>query len=121
METLGPGGRTECRGFGIPECGTRAEIVVEWRAGRNGCEADVESVPHVKPASAFPLLSSHQVPYSLSPPSSLTGAVLTHANLIANAAGTSTMLTESTPGDRHLSYLPLAHIYERVNIVLVRS
>ncbi|GLC43806.1 hypothetical protein PLESTB_000909900 [Pleodorina starrii] len=47
------------------------------------------------------------------------GAVLTHGNLIANAAGTSTLLPESAPGDRHLSYLPLAHIYERVNIVLL--
>ncbi|PNW74853.1 hypothetical protein CHLRE_12g507400v5 [Chlamydomonas reinhardtii] len=47
------------------------------------------------------------------------GAVLTHGNLISNAAGTATLLTESSPGDRHLSYLPLAHIYERVNIVLL--
>ncbi|KAG2500825.1 hypothetical protein HYH03_001587 [Edaphochlamys debaryana] len=47
------------------------------------------------------------------------GAVLTHGNLIANAAGTATLLVDSTPGDRHLSYLPLAHIYERVNVVLL--
>ena len=47
--------------------------------------------------------------------------MLTHANLIANAAGTATLLSESSPGDRHLSYLPLAHIYERVNVVLVRG
>ncbi|GFR46921.1 hypothetical protein Agub_g8568 [Astrephomene gubernaculifera] len=47
------------------------------------------------------------------------GAILTHANLVANAAGTSTLLPDTTPGDRHLSYLPLAHIYERINMVLL--
>lgn len=47
------------------------------------------------------------------------GAVLTHGNLVANAAGTATLMVDFAPGDRHLSYLPLAHIYERSNIVLV--
>lgn len=46
------------------------------------------------------------------------GAVLLHGNLIANAAGTASILVKWQPGDRHISYLPLAHIYERVNIVL---
>ncbi|GLC49640.1 hypothetical protein PLESTB_000270300 [Pleodorina starrii] len=45
------------------------------------------------------------------------GAVLTHGALIANAAGSATQLTRLVPGDRHLSYLPLAHIYERVNVI----
>ena len=44
------------------------------------------------------------------------GAVLTHANLIANSAGSEPFL-EARPGDRHISYLPLAHIYERVTTV----
>lgn len=49
---------------------------------------------------------------------SVAGALLSHANLIANSAGTAAVLgTLWTAGDRHLSYLPLAHIYERVNIV----
>jgi long-chain acyl-CoA synthetase len=48
------------------------------------------------------------------------GAVLTHVNLISNAAGTTHILTDLfQAGDRHLSYLPLAHIYERVNVLLV--
>lgn len=50
-----------------------------------------------------------------------SGAVLTHANLIATAAGTCAVLTMWTAGDRHICYLPLAHIYERVNIIMVGS
>mmetsp|Transcript_4030 Transcript_4030/g.6617 ORF Transcript_4030/g.6617 Transcript_4030/m.6617 type:complete len:687 (-) Transcript_4030:388-2448(-) len=46
------------------------------------------------------------------------GAVLTHGNLIASASGTATMLTNWAPGDKHICYLPLAHIYERVNLVM---
>lgn len=46
------------------------------------------------------------------------GAVLTHANLIADSAGTSLLLSDWSPGDRHISYLPLAHIYERCNLVM---
>lgn len=57
-----------------------------------------------------------------SPPSpSLTatpGAMLSHANLIADAAGTAALLESFTPGDRHISYLPLAHIYERNNLTM---
>ncbi|KAJ4850760.1 Long chain acyl-CoA synthetase 7 peroxisomal [Turnera subulata] len=45
------------------------------------------------------------------------GAVLTHANFIASAAGFSTIHKFSS-SDIHISYLPLAHIYERVNQVL---
>ncbi|BDA42483.1 Long-chain-fatty-acid-CoA ligase 1 [Coccomyxa sp. Obi] len=44
------------------------------------------------------------------------GAILSHANLIADAAGSNTILN-AQPGDRHISYLPLAHIYERVTLV----
>jgi hypothetical protein len=32
------------------------------------------------------------------------GAVLTHANLIADAAGTCVLLDEWEPGDRHIRY-----------------
>jgi long-chain acyl-CoA synthetase len=42
--------------------------------------------------------------------------VLTHGNLIANSAGCSRVV-EFLPGDVHISYLPLAHIYERVNTI----
>lgn len=45
------------------------------------------------------------------------GAMITHKNLISVVAGmaaTCPDLLETTPADRHLSYLPLAHIFERV-------
>lgn len=41
------------------------------------------------------------------------GAVLTHANFVANAAAMELGLDQGV-GDVHISYLPLAHIYERV-------
>ena len=44
--------------------------------------------------------------------------MLSHANLIADAAGTAALLEAFTPGDRHISYLPLAHIYERNNLTM---
>jgi hypothetical protein len=50
-----------------------------------------------------------------------TGAVLTHANLIADAAGTVALVDEWRAGDRHISYLPLAHIYERNNMTVRRA
>ncbi|KAL1317014.1 hypothetical protein HN51_069118 [Arachis hypogaea] len=46
------------------------------------------------------------------------GAVLTHANFIANVAGT-TMDEKFGPSDVYISYLPLAHIYERTNQVMI--
>lgn len=46
------------------------------------------------------------------------GAVLTHGNLIANVAG-SNFLLKFYPSDIYISYLPLAHIYERVNQILM--
>ncbi|KAJ4833764.1 Long chain acyl-CoA synthetase 6, peroxisomal [Turnera subulata] len=45
------------------------------------------------------------------------GVVLTHGNLIANVAGTS-IATKFYPSDVYISYLPLAHIYERVNQIM---
>lgn len=44
------------------------------------------------------------------------GVVLTHGNLIANAAGIHGYL-KIEPTDVYVSYLPLAHIYERINHV----
>ncbi|KAL3812656.1 hypothetical protein ACJIZ3_013924 [Penstemon smallii] len=46
------------------------------------------------------------------------GVVLSHGNLIANVAGTS-LGPKLYPSDIYISYLPLAHIYERVNQILV--
>ncbi|XP_047332173.1 long chain acyl-CoA synthetase 6, peroxisomal-like [Impatiens glandulifera] len=46
------------------------------------------------------------------------GVVLTHGNLIANVAGASLNI-KFHHSDIYISYLPLAHIYERANQVLV--
>lgn len=49
------------------------------------------------------------------------GAVLSHGNLIANAAGSAALMAQQGawgPGDTHLSFLPLAHIFERKNLTL---
>ncbi|OIW06655.1 hypothetical protein TanjilG_04049 [Lupinus angustifolius] len=45
------------------------------------------------------------------------GAVLTHGNFIASVAG-STIDEQFNPSDVYISYLPLAHIYERANQVM---
>ncbi|KAJ6842039.1 putative long chain acyl-CoA synthetase 6, peroxisomal isoform X1 [Iris pallida] len=42
------------------------------------------------------------------------GAVLSHANMVANVAGSSLSI-KFYPSDVYISYLPLAHIYERSN------
>ncbi|XP_044486934.1 long chain acyl-CoA synthetase 6, peroxisomal-like [Mangifera indica] len=46
------------------------------------------------------------------------GAVLTHGNLIANVAG-ATFSYKFSPSDVYISYLPLAHIYERANQIMI--
>lgn len=46
------------------------------------------------------------------------GAVLSHGNLIANVAGASWAI-RLYPSDLYISYLPLAHIYERANQIMV--
>jgi hypothetical protein len=45
------------------------------------------------------------------------GAVISHGNLIAASAATCIVIADFEAGNRHISYLPLAHIYERVNLV----
>ncbi|XP_050218183.1 long chain acyl-CoA synthetase 6, peroxisomal-like isoform X2 [Mercurialis annua] len=46
------------------------------------------------------------------------GAALTHGNMIANLAG-ATLAHKFYASDIYISYLPLAHIYERANQVMV--
>ncbi|KAI3715462.1 hypothetical protein L6452_22445 [Arctium lappa] len=46
------------------------------------------------------------------------GAVLSHGNMIANTAG-ATIGIKFYPSDVYISYLPLAHIYERSNLILL--
>jgi long-chain acyl-CoA synthetase len=47
------------------------------------------------------------------------GAVLTHANFCAGAAGAASSGILLTPTDVHLSYLPLAHAFERIVSICV--
>ena len=42
------------------------------------------------------------------------GALITHANLLSHVAGMGNFGITGSPTDRHLSYLPLPHIFERV-------
>jgi long-chain acyl-CoA synthetase len=42
------------------------------------------------------------------------GALLTHSNIVADAAGVLAMGIDAGPTDVHCSYLPLAHMFERV-------
>ena len=51
------------------------------------------------------------------PPATRRGVMLTHRNLISNAAAYADDL-DLGPGDVHVSYLPLAHIYERVTMLV---
>jgi long-chain acyl-CoA synthetase len=46
------------------------------------------------------------------------GAMITHKNLVASAAGSSASI-DLVPSDVHISYLPLAHIYERMNVLVM--
>lgn len=42
------------------------------------------------------------------------GALITHTNVMSHVAGMEPFGFQPTPADRHLSYLPLPHIFERV-------
>jgi long-chain acyl-CoA synthetase len=46
------------------------------------------------------------------------GAMISHYNLVASAAGSS-QAVQILPSDVHISYLPLAHIYERMNLLVM--
>ncbi|CAD7699780.1 unnamed protein product, partial [Ostreobium quekettii] len=83
--------------------------------------AQVESLgrenlrPHIPPSSS----DLATISYTSGTTGVPKGAMLTHGNLIANAAATVGVVdTGSGPGHRHISYLTLAHIYERVNLII---
>lgn len=42
------------------------------------------------------------------------GVILTHANFIADMAGAEVAGIDTYPTDVHISYLPLAHVFERI-------
>uniref|UniRef100_A0A8C5FTN7 Arachidonate--CoA ligase n=1 Tax=Gadus morhua TaxID=8049 RepID=A0A8C5FTN7_GADMO len=52
------------------------------------------------------------------------GAMLTHGNLVSNCSafiGITNAITPCTSSDVHMSYLPLAHMFERVGLLLVHG
>jgi len=72
---------------------------------------------HAAPAKAHPPAAGDvaTICYTSGTTGAPKGVVLTHLNLVSNSAAMAYEL-DQRPGDVHLSYLPLAHIYERVII-----
>jgi hypothetical protein len=77
-----------------------------------------ETDPKAETPSNHRQSNHHHHPPTHPPTKHPPGVVLTHANLIADAAGTCALVDDWQPGDRHISYLPLAHIYERNNMTV---
>jgi len=120
----------------LPHCPTVKLVVVygakpytrlpELPAGvRDHCKMHtldrIRAVGHRNPASHKPPSPGDValINYTSGTTGTPKGAVLTHGNIIANAAGAAAMLQPLfMPGDRHISYLPLAHIYERFNVTV---
>ena len=75
-------------------------------------EGKAAPLPHVPPAPE----DLFTICYTSGTTGVPKGAMLTHANIIASAAGGSETLQDVGPTDVHVSYLPLAHIYERSNV-----
>ncbi|KAL4852872.1 Long chain acyl-CoA synthetase 7 [Chlorella vulgaris] len=123
----------------LAECPT-VRLVVVYGTRPHQRLPDVPSAPHCKVLTldrVRALGCKHPKPHHPPQPSDVAlinytsgttgvpkGAVITHSNIIANAAGAALMLTTTAEplfrqGDRHICYLPLAHIYERFNFTLV--
>ncbi|KAK6130350.1 hypothetical protein DH2020_035907 [Rehmannia glutinosa] len=79
-----------------------------------GVEGQIPSLPSTTGVEIISYSKLHSEWYNWNS----KGVVLTHGNLIANAAGASLGLN-LYPSDLYISYLPLAHIYERVIQILV--
>ncbi|XVF31331.1 hypothetical protein REPUB_Repub16aG0136400 [Reevesia pubescens] len=98
-----------------------------------GADENLPSLPGVKIISYLKLLCqgrSNLQPFSPPKPEDVAticytsgttgtpkGVVLTHGNLIANVAGFCRAM-KFYPSDIYISYLPLAHIYERTNQII---
>ncbi|WIA41277.1 hypothetical protein OEZ86_004881 [Tetradesmus obliquus] len=89
-------------------------LVVVWEAHAG---ASPQPQPHVPPMPG----DTATICYTSGTTGMPKGAVLSHGNLIANAAGSAALMAQQGawgPGDTHLSFLPLAHIFERKNLTL---
>ena len=91
------------RGAGAPRIVSLADVI---EAGRR------QPAPYAPPAPDQPAT----ICYTSGTTGTPKGVVLTHANMIANSAATARAV-RLRPDDVAISYLPLAHIYERVNSV----
>ena len=116
----------------IPRCPTVKTLIVWGSSGASlpdppeGCDVRIVTLDQVEasgkrhPRAHIPPKPSDVATlcYTSGTTGTPKGAVLSHGNLIATAAGTCAIISAWMPGDRHISYLPLAHIYERINLVL---
>lgn len=115
----------------LPHCPT-VKLVVVWGLPPGGVPpppppgsaakivtlAEVAAAGRARPAAHVPPSPSDVATlcYTSGTTGVPKGAILKHAALVANAAGSFHILS-AAPGDVHISYLPLAHIYERVTLV----
>eukprot|EP00798_Chlamydomonas_sp_ICE-L_P032544 gene32544-17261_t len=114
----------------LPQCPSVKLVVVYGQSGR---------LPEAPPGSQAKIISLDQVEslgrrhpkahvapkpsdiaticYTSGTTGAPKGAMLTHSNLIASSAGASIVADLGQAGWKYISYLPLAHIYERVNLI----
>ncbi|KVH93576.1 AMP-binding, conserved site-containing protein [Cynara cardunculus var. scolymus] len=78
---------------------------------------DVATICYTSGTTGTPKVSISYPFYAISFKSA-EGVVLSHGNMIANTAGGTTGI-KFYPSDVYISYLPLAHIYERSNVLLL--
>lgn len=90
--------------------GHRCEVVTIEQLEAEGRRRPVAPVPPREEAMAT-------ICYTSGTTGDPKGVMLTHRNLISNAAAYADDL-DLGPGDVHVSYLPLAHIYERVTMLV---
>ena len=110
--------------FALPP-GWRAPAVPEGAAARIYTLDRVRALgirhpcPHAPPSPTDTAL----INYTSGTTGNPKGVVLTHANLVASVGGTFAAsggtLVDSGAMERHISYLPLAHIFERVTYMMV--
>ena len=120
----------------VHECPTARAIVVWGRAPSGAVPRDadggrvrvltfeeLQQVGRLNPTGGHPPdpTDVHTICYTSGTTGVPKGVILTHGNLIANCAGMMGYVP-MTPDDTFISYLPLAHIYERVFMLqLVRA
>jgi len=82
---------------------------------------DVENAGSANPVAAQPPSGDSVATfcYTSGTTGKSKGAVLTHRNLVSVTASVDVLGVNLGPTDRHLSYLPLAHVFERASMLLV--